>query len=1142
MKHITRRMMIGLLAAAVLLALFARMPAYAQTGYALQIAAGDNQSAPIATAFASPLQVTVTDGAGAGVAGVVVSFAVPASGPGIYTTDFTQTTDANGLASATVTANQWAGGPYEVVASIEGASVTFHLTNTAPANPNALESYWMADPLDPGRPAPAPGTPPETQVPGWWWRDTTDQNALSQHTADQFTGQVIHAYHRDPDAYNNPAVDAWVYSSRAGSNVTLIMTAHKYMLVGCGGGGAEALAARSAFLNGVPGFGMRTSFAAVLPDLRPDSYWGCKKWNLPNIYVHKDFYLELDRGQLAQAEQARRTAYADGLSLEWGPQGNVGTGWAWAYSPTDPASRPPENFISYAVLVQMEGLYIALAPIDESAGLAVYLPPAIGDDPDPYFRYGRYPDGPDHPETWSPRPGGAVMIVGDTVGSYLTDEGSLVSNRIDTALTRIPILDRIRLYQPTRLVMEHGLPIVGQAEVDAALGAQRDALEYVYDQTLAGIDAGVPESEIAATLELPPELAANPYNQEFVSTIPGVVRNIYHYTIGWFGGETPELAGTLTTGVKAQVLADAYGGTANLIAAARTAELNARDLAGAEKALYLAYAAYKAAPDDFTAKQVYAQALRKNAYLQKSAPIRNYYLTEALNLGAEQIVTSMAKSGEEDASIAFAAADFAQHYFGISGAALKMVKITSLPPAGNGVLTLAGAAVVAGQEIPVAGLDGLVFTPAADWNGSTSFAWNGKDGGVYCTQDASVAISILPVNDAPAISATPLADVNIAEDAESVAINLSAGFADVDGETLAYTIENDNPGLVGATLDGAILTLDLRENQNGAAIITVTAADAAGLAVTDAFDVTVAPVNDAPWANGQDVLVTAGIPRIITLGYGDVETAQAALQVAFSGPAGTLDTSALPKVTYTAPTGFSGEDSFSYTVSDGNLTAQATVTIHVVQTSIAGKVVNDANGNGQLETGEAGLPGVTVQLKDASDNVIASVATGADGSYAFGSLTAGVYRVRLLLPTGYVQTTPDPADITLADGQAVPAVDFGIVYSADLKVTMTASVNNKAIIYAITVVNDGPAAAAGATLTDVLPDTVSYLSVITTQGTCTGGKTVRCSFGTLAPGSSATVTLKVNRVGKQAVVNTATVTSSVFDIHMSDNSATATVP
>ena len=41
-----------------------------------------------------------------------------------------------------------------------------------------------------------------------------------------------------------------------------------------------------------------------------------------------------------------------------------------------------------------------------------------------------------------------------------------------------------------------------------------------------------------------------------------------------------------------------------------------------------------------------------------------------------------------------------------------------------------------------------------------------------------------------------------------------------------------------------------------------------------------------------------------------------------------------------------------------------------------------------------------------------------------------------LLP-GYVQTTPDPAGIDLALGQALGGVDFGVVYSADLSVMMT---------------------------------------------------------------------------------------------------------
>jgi hypothetical protein len=48
---------------------------------------------------------------------------------------------------------------------------------------------------------------------------------------------------------------------------------------------------------------------------------------------------------------------------------------------------------------------------------------------------------------------------------------------------------------------------------------------------------------------------------------------------------------------------------------------------------------------------------------------------------------------------------------------------------------------------------------------------------------------------------------------------------------------------------------------------------------------------------------------------------------------------------------------------------------------------------------------------------------------------------------GCEQTTPDPADIRLAMGQALGGVDFGVVHFADLSVTMTADVNDKTIIY-----------------------------------------------------------------------------------------------
>jgi uncharacterized repeat protein (TIGR01451 family) len=187
---------------------------------------------------------------------------------------------------------------------------------------------------------------------------------------------------------------------------------------------------------------------------------------------------------------------------------------------------------------------------------------------------------------------------------------------------------------------------------------------------------------------------------------------------------------------------------------------------------------------------------------------------------------------------------------------------------------------------------------------------------------------------------------------------------------------------------------------------------------------------------------------------------------------------------------------------------------------------------------------VVVQLQDANGVQLETFTTAADGAYAFTGLEAGSYLVYAPKDADRVQTTDNPIAGSLATSDEVKTgVNIGSVVSADLKASMTYSVNSKKIIYAITVTNDGPADALNASLTDILPDSVAFVSVVTTQGTCAGGKTVNCSFGTIASGGSVTVTIQVNRVStKVAVVNTAAVDSIIFDIDMADNSTTVTIP
>jgi hypothetical protein len=178
--------------------------------------------------------------------------------------------------------------------------------------------------------------------------------------------------------------------------------------------------------------------------------------------------------------------------------------------------------------------------------------------------------------------------------------------------------------------------ITSNSEINSVLTNYRDAMQDVYNSTQALINQGMPEDDAAAQVQLPEPLASDPYLQPFSNAISSAVKGIYHPDDWWFNGEPPELASTLTTVRRAQIMSELNGDTEHMLETALSAELNASDLAGAEGALLTAWATYQAAPDNILANRVYVQALRKNAYMQRSNQIRNYYLTVAREI-AESI-------------------------------------------------------------------------------------------------------------------------------------------------------------------------------------------------------------------------------------------------------------------------------------------------------------------------------------------------------------------------------------------------------------------------------------------------------------------------------------------------------------------------
>jgi uncharacterized repeat protein (TIGR01451 family) len=96
------------------------------------------------------------------------------------------------------------------------------------------------------------------------------------------------------------------------------------------------------------------------------------------------------------------------------------------------------------------------------------------------------------------------------------------------------------------------------------------------------------------------------------------------------------------------------------------------------------------------------------------------------------------------------------------------------------------------------------------------------------------------------------------------------------------------------------------------------------------------------------------------------------------------------------------------------------------------------------------------------------------------------------------------------------------------------------LTYSIVVGNNGPDAATQVTLADPLPAGTSFVSVATTQGSCTGGALISCNLGTIAKGQTVTITLVVTANQSGLLTNTVTVVGKEPESNTANNQATAT--
>ncbi|MBJ21233.1 MAG: hypothetical protein CL933_17645 [Deltaproteobacteria bacterium] len=163
---------------------------------------------------------------------------------------------------------------------------------------------------------------------------------------------------------------------------------------------------------------------------------------------------------------------------------------------------------------------------------------------------------------WLPEHG--LVLTGDFYGCLYPMVPNLYTVRGEK--TRDPIgyvraLDRLIDLEPSMILPAHFDPIEGKAYLRKSLQVMRDGVQYVYDETVAGMNAGKSVYELMETIRLPPDLEISQGHGK----VSWNVRAIWEFLAGWFYYE--DVADLYSVPAKSiySDLVDLVGGRAPLV-------------------------------------------------------------------------------------------------------------------------------------------------------------------------------------------------------------------------------------------------------------------------------------------------------------------------------------------------------------------------------------------------------------------------------------------------------------------------------------------------------------------------------------------------------------------------------------------------
>lgn len=253
-------------------------------------------------------------------------------------------------------------------------------------------------------------------------------------------------------------------------------------------------------------------------------------------------------------------------------------------------------------------------------------------------------------------------------------------------------------------------------------------------------------------------------------------------------------------------------------------------------------------------------------------------------------------------------------------------------------LTIKTATVPTGVgSVVVNSVNALEYTPAANYNGSTTISYTIDDGNGG-SAIATVAVTITAVND------NPVATNDSVSTNEDTLVNVAvlSNDSDVDNDTLTVVSATATNGSAVIVSDTTI-NYTPNANFNGSDTLTYNISDGNGGTATANVAITINAVNDAPVANADTATTSEDTLANINVIANDTDVEVDSLTVtAATASNGNVVVQSDQSLNYTPNTDYNGSDTINYTISDGNGgTSQSTVAVTITAVNDNPVAVND---------------------------------------------------------------------------------------------------------------------------------------------------------------------------------------------------------